>query len=133
MSPRELSPAQLAQRHVAAVKSGATSRAIPRPSSETKYAHLRRAVVRASGKTTPRQRLQLRLLAIVLVRIERAERWLAQQPDEIFADAATGDLHPLIARVDHWSSVAAGMLERLPDAAKADLADAFPVQGRRRA
>lgn len=80
MRCRELSPAELQQRRVAALKSGAFSEAKMAPLSRTIYVRLRRRVSRASGPTHPVQRLRLELLARILARIQLADEWFARQP-----------------------------------------------------
>lgn len=127
MSSRPLSAQALAQRRFAAVKSGAHSTTMTRPSSDRLYEHLRRRVVRASGKTNPQLRLRLRLLATILAKIELAERWLAEQDHELFRDAQAGELHPLIERVDRWVAAASPMIDRLPAAAARAVEDDLPA------
>lgn len=127
MSSRPLSAQQLAQRQLAALRSGAFSATATRPASDRLYEHLRRRVVRSSGPTTPQLRLRLRLLATTLAKIELAELWLAQQDHELFRDALTGEVHPLIERVDRWVAAASPMIDRLPAGAARAIEDDLPT------
>jgi len=62
---------------------------------------------------TERDGLAVGRYAMVLARLERAYEWLANQPDDLFANAKTGEVHGLYGRLAKWEAQASRDEERL--------------------
>jgi hypothetical protein len=127
MTDRTLSAREVEQRREAKLKSGAFSEAVIVPLSKVLYRRLRRRMNEAGGKTHPVTRLRLELLARVLARIQLADEWLARQPHQLFRDTTTGEVHALIDRYVSWVSVAARMVDRLPESSSRALEEDLPA------
>lgn len=52
-------------------------------------------------------------LAMLYARQEHAYAWLRRQPDEMFSDGSTGDVHGLLGRLEKWEAQAGREEERL--------------------
>lgn len=134
-----LTPAQLAQRRRAPLKHGATSGSgagALRTSDLGKlqrqlYDRLLWRVRRATGRTTLGTRLALEKVAYYGARIELADAWLAEQRDPLFRDRSSGELWPIIAKVDEWVSAQARYVAQLPGGPRAT-DDVTAILGRHR-
>lgn len=109
-----LSLAQLTQRQTAAVKHGAYRGRITGRAWGPLYSTLREAFCRAVERpTTLRERELLQDLAQRLWQIDAVQEWLEAQPDPIFRDRATGEVHAVVDRLDEWQTAASRLRERL--------------------
>jgi hypothetical protein len=87
------------------------------------YDRLMWRVRTATGRTSLRTRLAIEKIAYYRARIELADEWLAEQPDPLFRDRATGELWPVVSRVDEWTSAEARYVAQMPSGAASGLGD----------
>lgn len=114
MTGRPLTAAELEQRRQAAVSHGGYRDRLTRFAWGPLYASLREGFVRAVGRpSTLRERELLQELAARLHQADRVQAWLEEQPDPLFRDRATGELHAVVARLDDWLTAVGRLRERL--------------------
>jgi hypothetical protein len=116
MIARELSAAEIEQRREARTVHGVYSETKMLPRSEIGYQRLRKALNKAVGRTTPAERRQMRYLARYEAWIAEAELWLATNAAQgMFVDAKSGQLHPLVDRIEGWTAAASRVVARMPE------------------